>query len=587
MSILVGNMFRPEIRNLNFLSPSPEPCPDDLCFDRMAKGALNYLRGNPDPARSYECKFALGPLGIPYHVPISPPNAAAFDVVSLGDTDSRMDWQYSHMRQILGESEPDPVELGVRNRILSYQRQDHYSWTNPGAAIGETIEGEWIMNWTTAKLLYSLSETFARTGDPRWKREAREIMLALKKLALWEGERAYYWGVAPCREGQWLLRGWCASHGRNYPFIVEPCVRYYECTGDEEGLALAKAFADGFLDEVQPEMGNQRINPETGAYEGHVHLHTHAVWGVAHLGAVLNERRYLDWAKKIHDFTLAGGTDFGWYPEFIPQGDYRTEICVVGDMISLGACLARGAWPEYWDRVALTVRNELRRSQFFLTPAFVDLYEKLHAELPANQVKQGLEELRKIEGGYVAQAAFNDWVSYPGNPRLGSPGLYQNGIHMMGCCSPEGFRGLWEAWNGIVEERPDGVYVNLAMTREHPAADVQASRPRDGRLNVMAKKAGTFFLRPPSWSDRGDWKLMRDGREQPLTWGGPRQAYVVCRDVRPGQKLTLSWPVPEFTQEFLATSIPGRAEKIKVRWIGDEVVDVEPRGQWLPMFGNK
>jgi hypothetical protein len=266
-------------------------------------------------------------------------------------------------------------------------------------------------------------------------------------------------------------------HGRNYPFIIEPCVRYYECTGDEEGLAVAKAFADGFLEEVQPEMGDQRIDPVTGAYKGHVHLHTHAVWGVAHLGTLLNERKYLDWARRMFDFTVSLGTDFGWYPEFIPQYDYRTEICIVGDMVSMASWLARGAWPEYWDRVEMTVRNELRRAQFFLTPAFVDLFEKLHSELPADEIKKALNELRNIEGGFVAQSEFNDWVSFSGDPRLGSPGLY-GGIQMMGCCSPEGMRAIWEAWNAIVEERQEGIFVNLAFTRQHPVADVQAYRPQ-------------------------------------------------------------------------------------------------------------
>jgi hypothetical protein len=587
MNATLPLLFRGDLSDVRILPPNPEPRPDTVDLQAMARAALNYLRGNPDPARGYECKFALGPLGIPAHVPISPPNEYGFDVVSLGDTDARMNTQFAHMREMAGDAAgPDPVQDGLRQRLCRYRRADHLCWTNPGACIGETIPGEWVNTWTTAKLLVSLADEVARHGDPALRQETRQMFLALRDLAIWDGSRAYYWGIAPYKDGQWLLRNWCQSHGRNYPWVVEPLVRYYEATGDEEGLALAKAFAEGMLDEVQPEMGAQRVDPATGAFKGHVHLHTHAVWGVAHLGAVLGERRYLDWAAKVHDFVVAQGTDYGWYPEFAPQGEYRTEICVVGDMVSLGANLARGGQPQLWDTVERTVRNELARSQFALTPAFVRLFETLHRDQPAAVVDQALADLRRLEGGFVAQATFDDWVSYPGTPTLGSAGLYANGIQMMGCCPPEGMRGLWEAWNSIVEPGADGVRINLAFSREHEAASVRASRPGDGRLEVTAKRPGRYLIRPPAWSDRDGWGLTRNGAPTPVRWGGPRQAYVVGDHVQPGETLVVTWPVSAFTQSFAARSVPGREPQITTRWVGSQVVGVEPKGQHLPMFAD-
>lgn len=576
--------FRGSLSGISAGEPSSSPQRDDLDLAAMGKAALNYLRGNPDPARDYECRFALGPLGIPCHVPISPSNRYGFDVVSLGDTDCRMDWQYAHMREMAGQDHDEPVERGVRARILGYLRDDHCAWINPAAYIGETVDEEWIGTWTTAKILRSLSEEYQRTRDESLKARARRIFLALRKLAIWEGGKAYYWGIAPYRNGEWLKRGWCAGHARNYPFIVEPCVRYYECTDDEEALELASAFTEGFLSDVQPEMGEQRIDPATGAFKGHVHLHTHAVWGVAHLGVLLNEPRYLDWAEKVYRFVLANGTDYGWYPEFIPQPEYRTEICAVGDMISIAVWLARGGKAEYWDHIERTVRNELRASQFFLTPTFVGLFRRVHEDKSEGEIEQALTELRKLEGGFVAQATFDDWVSYPDNPRLGTPGLGANGIQMMGCCPPEGMRGLWEAWNGTVEERPEGVFVNMALSRHHAAVKVTAFRPQDGRLSVEAKKAAAYFLRPPAWVDRDAVRLLRDGRNLPVSWGGPGRAYVVVSDVKPGENLSLTYPVPTLAQTFSPTSVAGRQIELTVRWAGNTVVGVQPHGEYLPMF---
>jgi hypothetical protein len=198
-------------------------------------------------------------------------------------------------------------------------------------------------------------------------------------------------------------------------------------------------------------------------------------------------------------------------------------------------------------------------------------------------VNQALAELRRLEGGFVAQPGFDDWVSYPGS--LGQPGLYANGIQMMGCCSPEGMRGLWEAWNGAVEVRPDGLYVNLAFTRDHPAAKLVASRPDDGALQVTLRRRGKVFLRPPAWADRASVRLERNGLPQAVAWGGTAAAYVVTQAKR-GEVLTLRWPVPRFTQTFQPSSIPGRSTSLTVHWIGNEVVGVTPSGRYLRMFGR-
>lgn len=118
---------------------------DDVDLAEMARGALNYLRGNPDPARDYECKFELGPLGIPCHLPLSvPPNQYGYDPISLGDTDCRMYSQWVHMREMAGVGEPDEVEQGVTRRVLGYLGEQDFAWLNPAAWTGEPVEGYWI-----------------------------------------------------------------------------------------------------------------------------------------------------------------------------------------------------------------------------------------------------------------------------------------------------------------------------------------------------------------------------------------------------------------------------------------------------------
>ena len=598
----IGRQYRGNITSLAWLPPSATPTVDDLSLSTLAAAALNYLRGNPDPARNCECKFSLGPLGIPAHVPLLPPNQYGYDPIALGDTDCRMDWQYSHMREMAGGLTADPIERGVRQRILGYRRVDNLVWMNPAAWVGtlqspsaiEALQHEWAFTWASGKLLVSLSEQYQCSGDTTLKAKCRALFHAIANLASHDVQgRAFLpHGAAPWRNGEWLHladaginHGWGGELSHGYPFATEPLVRYWECTGDQEALDLAIAFAEGHLAGIQPDMGEQRVDPETGAFRKHVHLHTHEIWGVAHLGAVTGEARYLDWAERAYRFVLSQGTDYGWYPEYIPQHEYRTEICVVGDMTSIAACLARGGRPEFWDQVERTVRNTLRRSQFSLTPAFVALFREIHKDKPAADVEAALCELRKLEGGFVAQATFDDWVSYPG-PEMGTPGLYANGIQMMGCCPPEGMRGLWEAWRGVVDEQAAGVFVNLAFSRDHAAATVTAFRPEDGGFVVEARKSCDYFLRPPAWADPATVVLQRGDQPATIDWGGPANAYVACRNVSPGERLTLRWAVPRFTQAFVPQSIPGRSAPVTVDWVGNEVRAVTPRGQYLPLFDD-
>jgi hypothetical protein len=492
--------------------------------------------------------------------------------------------QYAHLREMTGEAKADAVEQGVIARVLGYLRNDHLAWINPAALVYQPVDGLYVSSWTTAKILYLLSETWARTGEPQARRQARDVLGALRKLAQWDGDRAWYMGIAPFRDGQWLLEGSCQWHGRNYPFIVEPLVRYWECTGDEQGLDLARAFAEGFLAGSQPDMGKQRIDPESGAFEHHVHAHTHAMWGVAHLGAVLHEPRYLAWVQKAYEFVRANGTDYGWYPEHIPQRRHKTEICVVGDMISIAAWLARSGQPHYWDHVEQTVRNELGKSQFSLTPEFLDLFHRLHRDKSTAVVSQAIDELKMLEGGFVAQSLFDDWVGYP-SAEMGQPGMGRNGIHMMGCCSPEGMRGLHEAWLGTVEQAADGrVYVNMGFARDHPAALVRSYAPAAGRLDVQAYKSATFLLHPPAWVIRDQVVAMRNGEERAVRWGGPAEAYVLFERAQSGDQIGIRWPVPAFTQTVTPSSVPGHTDPLAIRWAGSSVESVAPPGRYLVMF---
>jgi len=254
-------------------------------------------------------------------------------------------------------------------------------------------------------------------------------------------------------------------------------------------------------------------------------------------------------------------------------------------MVSIGQWLALGGRPDYWDHVERTVRNHIARSQFTLTPAFLELFNRLHADKPRETVDAAIAELRKLEGGFVSQSMFDDWVSFPDT--LGKPGLYPNGIQMMGCCPPEGMRALWEAFNSTVILDDESLFVNMRFSIDHQSALVEAYRPEDGRLDVRIQTDRKCFLRPPAWVNRNEVVAYRNRREITTQWGGPRDAYVAFKHVVRGDRLSIAWPVPSFTQVFVPASVPGRSDEVRVKWVGDRVAGIEPRGQYLPMYAGE
>ena len=95
----------------------------------------------------------------------------------------------------------------------------------------------------------------------------------------------------------------------------------------------------------------------------------------------------------------------------------------------------------------------------------------------------------------------------------------------------------------------------------------------------MAKKAATFFLRPPSWAARDRLGAYRSHAKVQPKWSGD---YVVFEDAKPGEELTIVYPLPRFRQ----TVIVGGAE-YTYEWLGNTVIGVDPPGKALPLFRQR
>jgi hypothetical protein len=552
----------------------------DLNLKRMAEWALNYLSQTPRKALGYEPVFQCHPL-------LCPPVPSGQDPVVACDTDARMDWEWYFMRDIAGSTKGAEVEAAFHHRIREYIDPDGKVWSHPGCFNeGNTSvkyeKKDFVVHiWGATKILKSLSEDYARTKNPESKALARKVMLALKKIATWD-EKGRCW--IPCGMGALKADGSIVPNGWNsHPApIVEPLVTYWLATGDNEGLEFAKAYADGMINNLQPG-GIRFVEAGKGIQGGfpfgaHSHATMHAVWGVAHLGVVTGEQRYVDFTKNVWDALLARGTGTGWFPA---GPDNCDETCCVSDMMSVAVLIGQSGHPEYFDFAERYLRNYISNLQFIITPQFEAYYRSRNKNASESQLEAGLAELRKFQGGIIGGSGLNDYE----NDLLGGA----SGFEMFGCCAPEGMRAIYTCWTNTIDRYdvsplgPAGVYVSMSFNRDSPWGRVISFMPDVGRITVKTTKKEPYFLRPPSWAAHDEVRAFIGTRSVPVRWSNE----YVRFDVTGNEEIAITYPLVKFTHHVAGLWSGAPNLHMTFCWLGNMVTSAKPVPIKTPLFTGK
>jgi hypothetical protein len=571
-----------EINNLRDGVPAPNAAPassnDDLNLQHMAAWAMHYLIHTPRAELDYEPVFQCHPLRCP-------PAPAGHDVVVPCDTDARMNWEWYYMREVSGSQAGQDVEAAFHRRVLGYVQPDgtvlaHVGCYNEGDIDKVYTDADRVYHvWGATKILHALAEDYRRTGNAHSKDVARQVMLRLKQVAVFPTPGTCYFPAgmgALKQDGTPVSNSW----NPNPAPVVEPLVNYFLATGDAEALDFARAYAEGILQAAQP--GGIRIGADGNFGGGHGHAVLHALWGVAHLGLVTGEARYTDFVKRSLDWVLNLGTGTGWLPAAPDWAANCNETCMISDAMSNAALIAQAGHPQYFDVVERFLRNYISNLQFIVTPEFEAYYRQLNAQASAHEIEQGLQTLRRFQGGIIGGSGLNAYENEL---------LHAHGFEMFGCCAPEGMRAIYTAWTNTIQRLPDsalgpqGVYVNLCLQRDSAWGDVRSAFPATGGFCVKAKVRDTFFLRPPSWAPHAAVRAFRNGAPAPLSWSG---AYVRFDDVQLGEELAIGYPLIRFTHvaggqwQKVAPEL-----KLTFEWLGNMVVAVDPPAQHTPLFTGR
>jgi hypothetical protein len=116
----------------------------------------------------------------------------------------------------------------------------------------------------------------------------------------------------------------------------------------------------------------------------------------------------------------------------------------------------------------------------------------------------------------------------------------------------------------------------MAFNRESSRVRVISSLPHRGEVNVIVTDARRVLVRVPGWAPPDGVRAFVDRQSSELAWDG---SYVVFDGVRAGQQLTVTYPlrVAEIRE-------PINGVMYTEKWRGNTIVDIEPRGTWVPMF---
>ncbi len=528
--------------------------PDTLDLCQRAKLSLGYLTNMVDPKLNYEPYW-----GVFFND--DPPHA---DHERWDSSELPGSWVDAIVltRHMSGSKEGMEVEKALKELLLSYFDQDglryhaQHAWNSK--VYSSMHELGFILNGLVTWYLETEDKKVRKTTDKLIK---RLLEISIRKTAemgmLIPGEEET--GCCYFPHEVYTRQGWELTSNSIVLFNAAPLlalVRYYEQTNNQDALVLAEGLTN-YLSSSDKRYS--RCFDYDGRFMGHFHATMWAVAGILRYGMVSEKKQIVRWAKKVYDWALRQGSTSGWFPEVVGIRDPKEETCetcCITDMIHIGIMLAKAGYEEYWSNVERFTRNQLIENQVSdLNQIKVSHRERRDTE------KIAYERIReRALGGFWADSSVSDRSPY----------------NMFGgCCCAMGARALFLVWDSIIEKRPQGVYVNLALNRDSQWLEVVSYRPYQGKVKLIIRDAPTVFIRIPEWAGERIG-LYVDNKPGVIQWTGN---YLKLDELTKGQEVTVTYPLKK---EQKMERIGGR--EYELSWRGDTVISISPKGKVYPLY---
>jgi len=360
--------------------------------------------------------------------------------------------------------------------------------------------------------------------------------------------------------------------------------RYYRVTGYEPALELARGLANYYRDDG-------KAIDENGHWHGnHFHIMALGVLGQLEYALAAGDEEMLQWVRRAYEYGRSiGDPTLGFYAgipacnpcEYNPNAEecgqdqdrLMVEPCSVADMILFALQLTRAGVDDYYEDVEHAVRNYLVETQVTNVDFIKDYPEELSTGV--KNLHQAIldDDPRRLNYDDVAERSIGSFCcANPNQWYQGAPGP-----HLCGCCIGNAGRVLYYAWDSILEDKEDDLWVHMLLNRASPWADLDSYLPYEGKVVVKMKQAKNVNVRIPSWTNHDKVTCSVNGQDRTPEWA--RGTYLRTEGLQAGDELVVQFPVPEKT---LYTNLRGKEFWMTVR--GFTVVDLQPHADVTPIF---
>ena len=351
---------------------------------------------------------------------------------------------------------------------------------------------------------------------------------------------------------------------------------FYRVTGYGPALELCRGLARWALARV--------FNSDDGRYTfWHYHHGLYALMAVCEYGYAIEDREVLErvdacyrWAREMGDPLI------GFYPE-VQQGTDRylerygnsVEICEVADMVWLALYLTRAGLGDYWDDIDRWVRNVYAQGQLCDPHLFKHIPDSYYNTEPDNRLYRDSTNIReKSVGSFFGWMRANEALTVNQTP----DGRKLMDSSIMHCCTANGARTFFCVWDSMVSRSGNLVKVHLLLNRASEWLDIDSYLPAAGKVVIHIKDAPEVAVRIPEWCPT-DAVRVTVGTESRR--GLVEGRYLRIGWLKPGERVTLEFPVPERVVHRVLGEIP---YKLELR--GSDVVSIDPKGVAYPLYEN-
>lgn len=338
------------------------------------------------------------------------------------------------------------------------------------------------------------------------------------------------------------------------PFLVKDLVDYYEATGHQGSLELAKELSDLAFNQRFP----AAVTDPTAGY-AHMFEVVGEMNAYSRLALVTGN---VDMMKRVRArYEALRGVGFnstGWVREFATGSSDTGEINNTVEVIETALNFAQFGWTEYYADAERFTRGQLLPAQIldtkFVTPA----------ARPTGNAQQNFP--LRLNGAFGFAAPYG----YVATKNPSQTGAFHTDV------TAGAVAGLAEIQTAAYSYTGGVHRINLLFDQSNDMITIETPYSGGSKLFITTKVAGDILIRIPAWADSTGIASALIGQNLSFGFDGD---YLRIVSPSVGAKISINLPL---AAARTTETINGR--QITIDWHGDSVVAMSRMGTTMPFF---